>query len=418
MRAHGLQHVPVTHAGLDHGDPGAAHRQLEAQVAHHRGHDSVLRELALVAHGQREDRHDLVTVDDVALGIHRQAAVGVSVMGDPHVVAVLDDRLPQVGHVRRAAALVDVVAIGAGVDRQDLGTHATKRARRGTRSRTVAGVDNHAQAGRAGSACTREGARRSRREHRRSARPARRSHRSGAASPRLRRASICSSTSSASLCPPRAKNLIPLSGIGLCEAEIITPRSTPSSAVRWATAGVGRTPRTRTSRPALARPATWPPRGTRHWLADHAPRRHGDGHRAPRVELAELAEDMRRPPQPGPARGRRSGHGWPAPEPHPCRTACPRAYLLRRVLLGDSTRRMRAGWRPRRSAAQGAGPGPLRRRLGEPARANAAVRPEGRSSGIRTLVALVDAQARPPSLSAWSTGEPCGPSSGRTSCAP
>ena len=55
-------------------------------------------------------------------------------------------------------------------------------------------------------------------------------------------ASICDSSESANLSPPFAKNLIPLSGIGLWDAEIMTPRSHFDSATRWAIAGVGNTP--------------------------------------------------------------------------------------------------------------------------------------------------------------------------------
>ena len=68
-------------------------------------------------------------------------------------------------------------------------------------------------------------------------------------------ASIWSSTSSASLCPPAAKNLIPLSGAGLWDAEIITPKSAFISAVRKAVAGVGTTPASNTSTPEDASPA-------------------------------------------------------------------------------------------------------------------------------------------------------------------
>src|ERR687886_1257881 len=70
-----------------------------------------------------------------------------------------------------------------------------------------------------------------------------------------RRRSMSSSTSSGSLWPPLAKNLIPLSGIGLWDAERTTPRSAPVSATSAATPGVGRTPASPTSTPALARPA-------------------------------------------------------------------------------------------------------------------------------------------------------------------
>ena len=49
---------------------------------------------------------------------------------------------------------------------------------------------------------------------------------------------------------------MPLSGIALCDAEIITPRSAPSASTRYATAGVGSTPTRTASAPADASPAT------------------------------------------------------------------------------------------------------------------------------------------------------------------
>src|SRR3954454_23873241 len=68
--------------------------------------------------------------------------------------------------------------------------------------------------------------------------------------------SICFSTASSSLRPPRARNLMPLSGIGLCEALMTTPRSAPRAWVMYATAGVGSTRSRSTSTPADASPAT------------------------------------------------------------------------------------------------------------------------------------------------------------------
>src|SRR4051812_23584005 len=67
---------------------------------------------------------------------------------------------------------------------------------------------------------------------------------------------MAASMASSSLTPPRARNLMPLSGIGLCEALMTTPRSASSAAVRWATPGVGSTRSRSTSTPADARPAT------------------------------------------------------------------------------------------------------------------------------------------------------------------
>ncbi|SKV02729.1 Uncharacterised protein [Mycobacteroides abscessus subsp. abscessus] len=43
---------------------------------------------------------------------------------------------------------------------------------------------------------------------------------------------MAASASSSSLWPPTPKILIPLSGMGLCEAEIMTPKAAPYAPVR------------------------------------------------------------------------------------------------------------------------------------------------------------------------------------------
>ena len=66
--------------------------------------------------------------------------------------------------------------------------------------------------------------------------------------------SISSSTSSGSLKPSALKILIPLSSEGLWEAVIMIPQSAPMERTRWATAGVGSGPISRTSMPMLSMP--------------------------------------------------------------------------------------------------------------------------------------------------------------------
>ena len=81
---------------------------------------------------------------------------------------------------------------------------------------------------------------------------------SARASPRSRRpisASIWRSTSSESLKPSGPKSLMPLSSNGLCEAEIMTPRSARIERVSIATAGVGIGPSRSTSMPTEVKPA-------------------------------------------------------------------------------------------------------------------------------------------------------------------
>ena len=160
-----------------------------------------------------------------------------------------------------------------------------------------------------------------------------------------RRFSIASSSSSASLCPPRARNFSPLSGIGLWLAEMTAPRSAPRSAVRNATAGVGITPASTTSTPALASPAT--------------------------------TAAVRNSPD---ARGSR---------PTTATGRCPSKAPTSPSTCAAATDRSRA------SSA-------VRSRLARP----------------RTPSVPKTRPTRPPTISACCTGAPCGPSSGRTSCAP
>ncbi len=61
----------------------------------------------------------MVAVDDLAVGVHGQASVGVAVVGDAGIGTVLAHGRDEVLHVRAAAAVVDVEAVRGGVDRDD-----------------------------------------------------------------------------------------------------------------------------------------------------------------------------------------------------------------------------------------------------------------------------------------------------------
>ena len=114
---HRLEDVAVTHLRLPYADPGGLHRLHEAEVAHHGGHDRVVLQLTGLPHRQREDGQDLVAVDDLAVRVDREAAVGVAVEGEADVGTVLEDCLLQHVEVGRAAAVVDVDPVGLRADR-------------------------------------------------------------------------------------------------------------------------------------------------------------------------------------------------------------------------------------------------------------------------------------------------------------
>ena len=87
-----LENVAVAHFGLDHFDVVFFHGDLEAEVAHHSGNQSVAGQLAACLQRKRKDGHDLVTIDDCTGVVDCKAAVGVAVVGDAKVCAVLKNR--------------------------------------------------------------------------------------------------------------------------------------------------------------------------------------------------------------------------------------------------------------------------------------------------------------------------------------
>ena len=83
-----LEHIAIAHRDLEDLDPVLLHPQPEAEVRHHGGDDRVLGQPAVVAPIDRHDRDDLVAVDQSAIGIDRQHAVGVTVEGEPGIGAL------------------------------------------------------------------------------------------------------------------------------------------------------------------------------------------------------------------------------------------------------------------------------------------------------------------------------------------
>ena len=124
---HVLEHVAVTDPGLAHGDALPLHGLEHAEVAHDGGDEGVVRQRALLAHRDGEDRHDLVAVDRRPGVVDGEAAVGVAVVGDPEVGALLDDGGLQHAEVGRPVAVVDVQPVGIGADDVDGGAGRAKR---------------------------------------------------------------------------------------------------------------------------------------------------------------------------------------------------------------------------------------------------------------------------------------------------
>ena len=89
---------------------------MQAQVAHYSGHHRVAGQLSPAHQVLAADGHNLVAVNLVAQLVAGQAAVGVAVKGNAQIVAAGLDHGAQLVQVGGAAAVVDVHAVGVGVD--------------------------------------------------------------------------------------------------------------------------------------------------------------------------------------------------------------------------------------------------------------------------------------------------------------
>ena len=119
---HVLVDVFVAHGGLGVADARLVQRLVQAEVGHDGGHDGVADQLAALLHIAAVDVEDGVAVHDVPLLVHAEAAVGVAVVGEAHVEALLHHELLQPLDVGGPGVQVDVQAVGAVVD--DVGVRA------------------------------------------------------------------------------------------------------------------------------------------------------------------------------------------------------------------------------------------------------------------------------------------------------
>ena len=108
---HFINDLPVADAGAH--DPPACRGdgRLQPRVAHDRADQGFLRQLSLREQVQPSDGHDVVSVDQFALLVAEQEAVGIAVVRNAQVGAVLPDFLAHELGVHRAAVFVDVLAV-------------------------------------------------------------------------------------------------------------------------------------------------------------------------------------------------------------------------------------------------------------------------------------------------------------------
>lgn len=103
-------------------------------------------EPAILKPGARDHRHQLVAVDDLALLVDDQHAVGVAVERDSDIGAQLPDLRHERRRMGRADIAVDVEPVGLVADGDDLGAELPEGFRRHLVTGAVGAIEHDAQA--------------------------------------------------------------------------------------------------------------------------------------------------------------------------------------------------------------------------------------------------------------------------------
>ena len=126
--AHILRHIFIAHGGLFIADAQLIQCLIQAHVGHDGSHHLGAIQPVLLLHELGADIHDVVAVDDIALLVHRQAAIRVAIKGEAHVQAVFHHELLQLADMGGAAVHVDVQAVGPVGNHIGIGPQGVKHA--------------------------------------------------------------------------------------------------------------------------------------------------------------------------------------------------------------------------------------------------------------------------------------------------
>lgn len=139
--AHGLADVAIADRGTDEADLVGVEGVIQAEIAHDRGDDGVMRQASARSESGGADREDLVAVKDLAFLIDEEEAIGVSIEGDTYVGFGVEDGALEGFRMERARAFVDIATIGGDALGEDGGTEAPEDLWAEVEGGTVCGID-------------------------------------------------------------------------------------------------------------------------------------------------------------------------------------------------------------------------------------------------------------------------------------
>ena len=109
---HFLEDVAIADGGAGERDTFAGEHALETEIRHGSGDDAVALEFALGLEITRDGKEDAVAVDDFPRFASEEGAIGIAIEGNAEPGAFRDNPFLQAFEMERAAAGIDVAAIG------------------------------------------------------------------------------------------------------------------------------------------------------------------------------------------------------------------------------------------------------------------------------------------------------------------
>ena len=144
-RHHFFQHMPIPYCRADQIDSFSTAEFMQAEIRHHRGHHRVIGQLSITAQFRTAHGHDLIAVNGMALFIHQQTTVRITVESDAKLILSRYRHGGKVFKMRGAAAIVDVDAVRVDVDEIRHYRQPLKEIRRRSGSGTVGAVHQNPQ---------------------------------------------------------------------------------------------------------------------------------------------------------------------------------------------------------------------------------------------------------------------------------
>src|SRR2546427_8991982 len=104
---HFIDYVFVAHRGAHYCSPGSLDGRIQTGVAHYGADESFLGQQTLPQQIQTRNSHDIVAIDKLAVLVTEQNAIGITIMSDAEVCAMLPNFLANQSGMKRAAFFVD-----------------------------------------------------------------------------------------------------------------------------------------------------------------------------------------------------------------------------------------------------------------------------------------------------------------------